>query len=72
MYITINNIIGEKTIYLSYPIRNFDSSKEIAVVRIFSNNIQYEITKPLGLKLVDGSEKQILNKAYTIREIDVL
>ena len=68
----INNIIGEKTIYLSYPIRNFDSSKEIAVVSMFSNNIQYEITKPLGLKLVDGSKKQILNKTYTIREIDEL
>ena len=27
MYITINDIIGEKTIDLSYPIQNFDSSK---------------------------------------------
>ena len=72
MFITINDIIGEKTIYLSYPIRNFDSSKEIAVVSMFSDNIQYEMTKPLGLKLVDGSEKQIVKKAYTIREIDAL
>ena len=61
MYITINDIIGEKTIDLSYPIKNFDSSKEVAVVRMLSDNIQYKMTKPLGLKLVDGSKKQILN-----------
>ena len=50
MYITINDVIGEKTIDLSYPIQNFDSSKEVAVVRMLSDNIQYKVTKPLGLK----------------------
>ena len=65
MYITINDIKGEKAIDLSYPIQNVDSSKEAAVVRMLSNNIQYKMTKPLGLKLVDGSEKQILNRSYT-------
>ena len=59
MYITINDIRGEKRINLSYPIQNFDSSKEVAVIRMLSNNIQYKITKLLGLKLIDGSEKQI-------------
>ena len=49
MYITINGVIGEKTIDLSYPIQNFDSSKKVAVVRMLSNNIQYKVTKPLGL-----------------------
>ena len=72
MYITINDVIGEKTIDLSYPIKNFDSSKEVAVVRILSNNIQYKMTKPLGLKLIDGSEKHILNGSYTKRELDVI
>ena len=72
MYITIDNIIGEKRIDLSYSIRNFDSSKEIAVVSMFNDNIQYEITKPLGLKLMDGSKKQVLNKTYSSREISVL
>ena len=72
MYITINDIIGEKTIDLSYPIKNFDSSKEVAVVRMLSDNIQYKMTKPLGLKLIDGSEKQILNGSYTKRELDVV
>ena len=71
MYITINNIC-KKTIYLSYPIYSFNTRKEIAVVSMFCDNIQYEVTKPLGLKLVNGSKKQLLNKTYTIREIDVL
>ena len=30
------------------------------------------MTKPLGLKLVDGSEKQILNGSYTKRELDAI
>ena len=72
MYITINDIIGEKTIDLSYPIQDFDSSKEVAVVRMLSNNIQYKMTKPLGLKLVDGSKKQISNGSYTKRELDAI
>ena len=45
MYITVNNVIGEKRVNLSYPIQNFDSSKEVAVVSMFSDNIQHEITK---------------------------
>ena len=44
MYITINDVIGEKTIDLSYSIRNFDSRKEIAVVSLFSKNVQYWVT----------------------------
>ena len=43
MYITINNIKGEKRIDLSYSIQNFDSDKEIAVIRMLSDNVQYEI-----------------------------
>ena len=30
------------------------------------------MTKPLGLKLVDGSKKQILNGSYTKRELDAI
>ena len=59
MYITINDIKGEKTIDLSYPIPNFGSSKEIAVVSMLSKNTQCEMTKPLKSKLVDGSERGI-------------
>ena len=70
MYITINDIKGEKTIDLSYPIWNFDSSKEIAVISMLSENTQYEMTKPLKLKLVDGSEKEVLSKTYTSRDLN--
>ena len=63
----INDIKGEKTIDLSYTIR---SSKEVTVVRMLSKNTQYEMTKPLKLKLVDGSEKEVLSKTYTSRELN--
>ena len=64
MYITINDIKGEKRIDLSYSIQNFDSSMEhlgalprapmgpfgarsaeIAVIRMLSDNVKYEILK---------------------------
>ena len=70
MYIMINDVIGSKTIDLSYSIRNFGSSMEIAVISMLSENTQYEMTKPLKLKLVDGSEKEVLSKTYTSRELN--
>ena len=53
MYITINDIKGEKRIDLSYSIQNFDSGKEcpdacsmeIAVIGMLSDNVKYEIWK---------------------------
>ena len=45
MYITINDVIGEKRIDLSYPIHptagQGEARKEIAVVSMFSDNVQY-------------------------------
>ena len=70
MYIMINDVIGEKMIDLTYPIRNFGSSKEIAVISMLSENTQYEMTKPLKLKLVDGNEKEVLSKTYVSRELN--
>ena len=45
MYITINDIKGEKRIDLSYSIQNFDSGKEVAVIRMLSDNVKDEILK---------------------------
>ena len=45
MYITTNNIKGEKRIDLSYSIQKFDSGKEIAVIRMLSHNVQYQLLK---------------------------
>ena len=72
MYITVNNIIGEKTIYLSYPIYSFNSRKESAFISMLSDNIQYEMTEPFKLRLIDNDEKQVLNKTYTSRELSML
>ena len=73
MYITIENIIGEKTINLSYPVNNLDGSKEIALIEMFEDNVVYEITAPLKLSLSAGggmsATKQIPVKKYTSREL---
>ena len=45
MYITINDTKAEKRIDLSYSIQNFDSGKEITVIRMLSDNVKYEILK---------------------------
>ena len=66
----IDDIIGSKTIDLFYSIRNFCSSKETAVICMLSKNTQYEMTKPLKLKLVDGREKEVLSKTYVSRELN--
>ena len=70
MYIMINDVIGEKTIDLSYSIWNFGFSMEITVISMLSENTQYEMTKPLKLKLVDSSEKEVLSKTYMSRELN--
>ena len=69
MYITINDIIGEKTIDLSYPIY---PEKEIAVVSMFSNNSQILLKKSMEVLLYTG-KKIVLNKGiYTDKELDSL
>ena len=60
MYITINDVIGEKTIDLSYPIH---SGKKIAVVSMFSNNVQYLLKEPMKLVLKTGEDVE-LKKGY--------
>ena len=69
MYITINDVIGEKTIDLSYPIY---PENEIAVVSMFSNNSQILLKKSMEVLLYTG-KKIVLNKGvYTDRELDSL
>ena len=69
MYITINDVIGEKTIDLSYPTY---PEKEIAVVSMFSNNSQILLQKSMEVLLYTG-KKIVLNKGvYTDKELDSL
>ena len=61
MYITINDIKGEKRIDLSYSIH---SNKEVAVIIMLSDNVQYKI-----LKLCSDSKKLIPSGTYAGREL---
>ena len=70
MYITINNIKGEKRIDLSYSIQNFDSGKEIAVIRMLSDNVKYEILKLHAvMDHVSNTKKIIPSGTYAGREL---
>ena len=70
MYITINNIKGEKRIDLSYSIQNFDSDKEIAVIRMLSDNVKYEILKLRSvMDPILDTKKMIPKGAYAGREL---
>ena len=70
MYITINNIKGEKRIDLSYSIQNFDSDKEITVIRMLSDNVKYEILKlSLVMDPISDAKKTIPRGTYASREL---
>ena len=70
MYITINNIKGEKRIDLSYSIQNFDSDKEIAVIRMLSDKVKYEILKLRSvMDPISDAKKMIPKGAYAGREL---
>ena len=76
MYITINDIIGEKTIDLSYPIHSTagwgEARKEIAVVSMHSNNAQILLHRSIEVLLTMG-KKIVLNKGvYTDKELNSL
>ena len=70
MYITINNIKGEKRMELSYSIQNCDSGKEIAVIRMLSNNVKYEMLKLRAvMDPISDSKKLIPSGTYASREL---
>ena len=70
MYITINNIKGEKRIDLSYSIQNFDSGKEITVIRMLSDNVQYQLLKLRSvMDPISDTKKMIPSRTYAGREL---
>ena len=70
MYITINNVKGEKRIDLSYSIQNFDSGKEIAVISMLSDNVKYEILKLRAvMDPISNTKKMIPSGTYAGREL---
>ena len=67
MYITIKDIKGEKRIDLSYSI---DSDKEIAVIIMLSDNIQYNILKLHSvMDPISDRKKMISSGSYASREL---
>ena len=67
MYITINDVIGEKRIDLSYPIH---SGKEVAVIRMLSDNVQYQVLKLHSvMDHISDTKKMIPSRTYAGREL---
>ena len=73
MYITINDVIDEKTIDLSYPIHSTTGrGKEIAVVSMHISNSQILSHRSIEVLSVMG-KKIVLNKGvYTDKELNSL
>ena len=70
MYITINNIKGEKRIDLSYAIQNFDSGKEITVIRMLGDNVKYKIMKLHSvMDPISNTKKMIPSGTYAGRKL---
>ena len=70
MYITINNIKGENRIDLSYSIQKFDSSIEIAVIRMLSDNVQYQLLKHRAvMDPISDTKKMIPSRTYAGRDL---
>ena len=68
MYITINGIIGEKRIDLSYPVKG----KEMAVVSMLSNNVQCWLQGHLKVQLKSGKEITLDKGVYMDKELHTL
>ena len=68
MYIKINDIKGEKRTDLSYPIHSLNTIKEIAVIIMLSDNIQYDIKK-LRSVMDSDTKKMIPSGTYAGREL---
>ena len=61
---------GEKRIDLSYSIQNFDSGKEITVIRMLNDNVKYEILKLHAvMDPISNTKKMILSGTYAGREL---
>ena len=65
MYITITEIVGEKTIGPAYLIK----STEVTVIRMFSDNIQYKIEERLKVLLITNEEKLLLKGKFPGSEL---
>ena len=66
----INNIKSKKRIDLSDSIQNFDSGKEIAVIRMLSDNVKYQLLKLHAvMDPISNAKKMIPSGAYAGRQM---
>ena len=64
------HIKGEKRIDLSYSIQNFDSDKEIVVIRMLSDNVKYKVLKLRSvMDPISDTKKMIPSGTYAGREL---
>ena len=68
MCITVNDVIGEKRIDLAYPIKR----KEVAVVIMVSDNVQYLLKEPVKVLLKMGKNVELSKGVYMDKELDEL
>ena len=66
MYVKIKDIICEKRIDLAYPIQG----KEVAVISMFSDNIQYWIRKTLKV-ILSNEEVRLPEGVFMDRELNL-
>ena len=67
MYITVNDVKGEKRIDLSCPIH---SDKEITVVSMLNDNVQYQLLKlRLVMDPISDTKKMIPSRTYAGGEL---
>ena len=76
MCITINDIIGEKTIDLSYPIHSTvgrgEARKEIAVASMHSSNSQILLLRSIEVLLKTGKKIELNKGVYMDKELNTL
>ena len=67
MYITVIDVVGEKRVILAYPIWG----KEVAVISMFSDNIQYQMRESLNLLLIMNEETLLPKRKLTGSELSM-
>ena len=67
MYIRITDIVEEKRIDQACLIQG----KEVAIIRMFSDNIQCQLRESFKVLLIMNEEKQLSEVVFTNREINV-
>ena len=67
MHITIIDAVGEKRVNLEFLIWG----KEVAVISMFSDNIQYQMRESLNLLLIMNEEKLLPKRKFMGSELSM-